>query len=441
MPIPLAGLMALWPPVGYAIYRNRNKNKVDCKRRIERDAWREWIEEFQTRDFGFNTADPSSPPSRQTSTVPEASSFSTTLRDSQSRLEIRNENDESVMSIFELSDIKKTRWTAIQESTENPISRLNPLLSAVPIAAISGNIATTKYMAVQLAGDLTKAANDVGFRAWTVNEAGIKEHARLFSPDQLNGFVSGATIWQIASIIVAQKHLADINKKLERIGDAIEEVRKHQEDKRLSTIMGCREYFVDISEEIELNVSILDRLEDVIEPQCVELLKIENHLRLDLQSIVGKMEEDDLGESLNREMENFMKLVQHLLLCIETKLIGYNLMAIGSKSENVVIVRLNKITRNVEELETQIIRVAGYIVSKLSEEVSFWGSIGKFEETLVALKKLQPRDKFENLFEGVYGGINMVQNIVEQKKAPREILLKVNGQEVEGFAVAESGNI
>ena len=256
-----------------------------------------------------------------------------------------------VISISEISDPKQRRWTAMHASTENPISRLSPLLSAVPLAAISGNLATTKYMAVQLAGDLTKAADGVGFRAWTVNEFGIKEHAKLFSPSQLNGFIGGAAIWQIASIAVAQKHLADINRKLEDIGREIGKIVKHQEDERLSKILGCRKGFENASEDIEHNTDRLDGLEIVIENQIIEIFKVEEHLKLDLKTTVDGLEKAELGEALNEQLENFVRLGEQLFLYIETRMVGYSLMAIVSKGERSVDNRLAKALRDVEDLE------------------------------------------------------------------------------------------
>lgn len=437
MPLPLIPL-AVVGVLGYALYRDKNKDNVNDERQKEREEWRKWIAQLKAGGFRFDgTASPTSSP-----TSSMYAGLSTTPRDSLSTFEIHNENDELVISISEVADPKTRKWRGVHEPGGNLISNLNPLLSVVPTAIIGGNVATTKYMVVQSGGALSMAKDIPGAYEPLVRENGkIVEHARLFSPGQLGNMVSVAAVWQVASFVVAQKHLADINKKLELIGRELEEVRAHQKNDRTSKILGCRRYFEQISADIEHGTILSERSKGVIENQCVEILKVEEFLRLEVEALFEKMRETSLGELFNEQLEKLVELVQQLFVCIATRLLGYNLMAIESEDESFVSNRLSGVQRDIGLLEHLISRVADYIVDSLKEEVSFWGDVGKFEDALRMLKTLQPREKFEASFGHVYEEINMAQNIIEQRKAPLEILLKVKGQEIEGFAVADGSNV
>ena len=421
--------MPLWLPIlasaaglVYAAHRDSNKDEVNDKREMEREAWRLWRRKITSLSASQNSTDPRTFRSSRIHRDPSISSS----------LEIQNDDGKTAMSISEISDPNPKIWVNVDESVGNPISRLNPLLSAVPLAVVGGDAATTRYMRVELAGNLTRAADGGGYRALKVGGGGIEKHARLFSPNQLRGLVTVAALWQIASVAVAQKHLHDISKKLETINRQIEQMSKHLKDDRISKVLGCRKYFAERLNDIECGIIMPDRSKTVIENQCMEILKVEEHLRIDLKREINK--EMNLGESFNEQVRDVVQLTQQLLICIETRLLGYNLMAEdGSFVDN----RLNEARRDMTCLKEQLACFADYMFDTLSEEASFWGNIGKYEEALALLEDLEPREKFEESFGHVCNEIEVAQNILEQRKAPQEILLKVNGGNIDGFAVEE----
>ena len=427
----------------YVDYRNKNKNKVNKRRRKELRAWRKWRQQLESKRFDQDSNSDEMSASRR------HLAYSKVLHDSPFSLEIQNENGETAISISEIGDPKPRRWETVRESGENPISRLTSLLQAGPLAAIREEVGKSKYMEVFLdkykIADLAsvnpdKAVKEGAKRAFVVENGRIKEHAQLLEPNQLMEIISAGLAWQIASLAVAQKHLHDINKKLEAIDRKIEDVHAFQKNERISQILGCRKYFVQISEDIENGIIIPGRSKTVIESQCVEILKVEEHLRLDLKEAFDRMKEAELGEEFSEQLSGSVELVQQLFFCIETRLLGYSLMAIECEDENFVSNRLNGVRRDMGYLEGLVAHFADCIVDKLGEEASFWGNIGKFEEALSVLKHLQLRDEFEKLFGHVYEEFKMARSIIEQRKEPQEILLKVNGEKIEGFAVAEDVN-
>ena len=64
-------------------------------------------------------------------------------------------------------------------------------------------------MEVVINGDLVQASDGDGLRAFAMESGHIKEHARLFDVQKLQNAINAAAIWQVASVVVAQKHLAN----------------------------------------------------------------------------------------------------------------------------------------------------------------------------------------------------------------------------------------
>jgi hypothetical protein len=97
-------------------------------------------------------------------------------------------------------------------------------------------------MEVVVHGDLIQAADGAGFRAFAMGDHGIVEQAKLFHPNHLTALVDGALLWRFASIVVAQKHLADISKKLANIERGVSTIAQFQNDEQKSKIVGALDY-------------------------------------------------------------------------------------------------------------------------------------------------------------------------------------------------------
>lgn len=427
MPLPLilvgvgAGVSLL-----YSAYRDINKDELNERMATELSEWRKFCEQLVSSRSDKAASSASASTLRRHS-VAQASSSS---------LEIQNEYGETALSISEIDDPRPRRWKNMHDSEKNSISRLNPLLSTVPLAAIAGNVATTRYMVVQCTGTLRKAADGEGFRAIVRDGKKIVEQARLFSPEQLTRIVTVGAVWQIASIAVAQKHLHDINEKLQVIGRKVEEIHTFQKNERTSKILACRKYFQQIYEDIRQdNLSINSQIG--IESQCVKMQEIEEHLCLEVEGMAQEIVENQFGEDLDNVLQKWAENMRELMICIETRILGYQLMAIGSEDPNLVDNRLGRIRDDIERVKDNVRGLANYVVKILSEDASFWDNLGKVERSLEVLQELRIPEKIGSSLDRVGEEVAVARNIVEQRKAPQEVMLKINGGKIEGFAVAE----
>ena len=158
---------------------------------------------------------------------------------------------------------------------------------AAPALMTAAEIANKHIMEVVIHGDLAKAADGNGLRAFSrATNGGITEHARLYHADSLSKLVNAAAVWQIASVIVAQKHLADINKKLEALQNSVDRIYDFQQTERKTRIQAI---FDSLKEKMDLlsianteqrkiilNASILSKYDD-------DLKQIYLHLKADLE--------------------------------------------------------------------------------------------------------------------------------------------------------------
>ncbi len=135
---------------------------------------------------------------------------------SDSSLVIKSDSENPLIT-FSLVDVPQNtnlNWQQILESDNTGISRFNSLLQAVPNLVTKAHIATTQYLKSDIPLEsLTLAKGSTSeYRGYTRDLKGqFEKHAKLTSADDLTNIVNAAALFQIASVILAQKHLADIN--------------------------------------------------------------------------------------------------------------------------------------------------------------------------------------------------------------------------------------
>lgn len=105
----------------------------------------------------------------------------------------------------------------MDDHRSKPIGRLTALIQAVPSLLVASEAHGKRLMEVVINGDLVRAADGNGSRPYAITNGRISELARLFEVEKLSDMINAAAVWQIASVVVAQKHLADISQKLDEL--------------------------------------------------------------------------------------------------------------------------------------------------------------------------------------------------------------------------------
>ncbi|WP_258869197.1 hypothetical protein [Pseudomonas fluorescens] len=128
------------------------------------------------------------------------------------------------------------------------ISALSPLLANVPGLAALGEMSRGNYVVCSLPFDtLTKNANNDGsVRAFVRTGGKISEQASLSLPEDLQNVLLSGAVWNAVSSAVGQKHLHDINEKLNAIKRQLNSVLRELDEARWESLAGMVDYIQDL---------------------------------------------------------------------------------------------------------------------------------------------------------------------------------------------------
>ncbi|OPA84335.1 hypothetical protein BFW86_24650 [Pseudomonas fluorescens] len=128
------------------------------------------------------------------------------------------------------------------------ISALSPLLANVPGLAALGEMSRGNYVVCSLPFEtLTKNANNDGsVRAFVRTGSKISEQASLSLPEDLQNVLLSGAVWNAVSSAVGQKHLHDINEKLNAIKRQLDSVLHELDEARWESLAGMVDYTQDL---------------------------------------------------------------------------------------------------------------------------------------------------------------------------------------------------
>jgi hypothetical protein len=215
------------------------------------------------------------------------------------------------------------------------MSRMSACLQAVPSLLVQQAHQGRHLMEVAINNPLANAASGSHFLPFARGADGkIIEQAKLFKPEGLSSLVNAAAIWQVASVVVAQKHLADISAKLDEIKQGIDDLKGMFQDKLDGDIEGTYRYLRTVAKSFEIGeVPKFARFE--LESCRRELLQTESGLikmfkrRLD-QTIEHKETvgtEDLLNDTLRR-YSDLDKITTSLMTCFKTEALAWQVLSL-----------------------------------------------------------------------------------------------------------------
>ena len=309
------------------------------------------------------------------------------------------EDEEPVLSLARISEpSEQAGWHPIGASDDG-ISQLNPLLAAVPSLAVAGEVATTKYMEVICKGALAAArGKGGGSRGFSIGANGIKEHARLFEPNQLAAMVNVSALMNVASIALAQKHLADISRKLGEIKRAIEDIAKFQGDERRSKLSGSIRYFEQVAPGV-LAGERPERVLNQIEHHEAELLQVQEHIEEDFRSELRKLHDFKGDEwfgsaetkaTIEKHQQGVARLYRELILCLRARSCGWQLLRLFPGEEIGKAHRRQAIQNSLNELATDrklMTETDALLRKRVHELSSSWNAVTTINERKLALLK------------------------------------------------------
>ncbi|HHT2231288.1 TPA: YaaW family protein [Klebsiella michiganensis] len=254
---------------------------------------------------------------------------------------------------------------AMQEQGLAGILSLSPLLQTLPSLATSAHVASHQYMEVIINGPLASVKDGPGFRGFSLGEKGIKEHAVLMNPDKLNQLVNAGMLLNVASAVLAQKHLADISKKLTEIVEAVREVSAFQNNARKSEIIGAIQYLQQITP-VVIEEQCLPAIRQKLEDIEVQFSALQAHLMTDITAAGDKVTAlKDRGLFGSTEITNKIKTQQKILderihewdLAMKVRAQALHLLTHAEGNTKLVRHRQQTIVHNYQEFESVVDKV------------------------------------------------------------------------------------
>lgn len=192
-----------------------------------------------------------------------------------------NEKSQRVLTVSSIALNEITHPDTLVRHDITEISRLSPLLQTLPSLATAAHVASHHYMEVIIDGALAKVKDGSGYRGFSLGEKGIKAHAVLLNPDKLNQLVNASILLNVASAILAQKHLADISNKLTQIIETIREISAFQNNARKSEIVGAIQYLQQITP-VVIEGQSSPEIRQILEAIEKDFSTLQDHLLTDI---------------------------------------------------------------------------------------------------------------------------------------------------------------
>ena len=233
-----------------------------------------------------------------------------------------------------LSYLSAIAKAPVVEPSLGVASRISSLMQAAPSMFVAEAHRGRQLMEVVIDGKLIRAADGGGFRAMAMGPSGIKEHARLFEAKDLTNLVNAAAVWQLASVVVAQKHMADISQKLGEIKDAVNSISDFLESGRRGVIQGTCQYLQQAHDALtqgELSSGIRGELESCER----ELLSVQNHLLADIRRRAQLVPSDDdtfgtesLYKNSFEKYRELTQVVEDLKVCLRARALSWYVLSL-----------------------------------------------------------------------------------------------------------------
>lgn len=258
-------------------------------------------------------------------------------------------DEDVILSLTEYTEPPKIK----NEFNESNISIFNQLFSNIP--SLATKFETVKNQIVSINIDprkltLAKDGNSLRGMVHGVNKDGkfgVTENVRIFEANTLKQVINSGVIFNLASTVVAQKHLADINEKLKEIQKGINEIRHFQEDERRSKIDTTIKLLKSVSEHMtvyEQETPIFNENKGRLQKGLDDNLAIKSHLEKDLHrvfeqicnikfdSFMGRNNSSDV-KSMIKRMKEWDKYYESYQLCCNIVMMTYAILYTGNANK------------------------------------------------------------------------------------------------------------
>lgn len=269
------------------------------------------------------------------------------------------------------------------------LSAFSPLLQLIPSALTSAEFGRDNYMRIMVHGPLAMASAPQSFLPFVLGAQGrVEDLAQLKNSDQLRQLISSGMGWQLAFVTVAQKHLADINKKLDYVRQGVEDIREFLKNERRSRIVGTLEYLRQVSTTLGKKDSptvLRNQLEQIER----DLLQIQDHVVHDLRASTDKIAAIMQGrferratrvKTIQRRADEMYELEKEWLLCMVARVINWQVLSVFPGDKQFKMARRESIYKSIDEFSGLLERNYGQLYEKTAAVKSVLDSFSTTEQ-------------------------------------------------------------
>lgn len=225
--------------------------------------------------------------------------------------------------------------SALGEGRLDLVDRMSATLQAVPSLLVQNAHQGRHLMEVVINNPLANSSKGDYFLPFARGANGRTiEQAKLLNPSGLSSLVNAAAVWQVASVVVAQKHLADISAKLDDVKQGIDDLKNLFQNKLDGDIEGTYKYLREVVMTFERGqVPKSARME--LEGCRKQLLQIESALKGMLDSRLNEtvrhketVGTGDLLQDTLRRYDDFDRIRGSLLNCLKTQSLAWYVLSL-----------------------------------------------------------------------------------------------------------------
>ena len=271
------------------------------------------------------------------------------ISSSQDLIVADTDSKDAILSLTEYSEPPKIK----NEFNSSNISVFSQLFSNIPTLATKLETVRSHIVSINInPRKLTPAKDGNGLRSMVhgYNENGhfgITENVRLFEADTLGQIVNSGVILNLASTVVAQKHLADINEKLHEIHESLDDIKDFLNNDRRSKIDATIKLIEQVSKHMAKygqEIPDFDEFKDRLKRCLDDNLSIKLHLEKDLgdtynqmgnikfDSFMGRNNDSDV-QAMIKQMKKWQENYESYQLCCNVVMMTYAILCANSYND------------------------------------------------------------------------------------------------------------
>lgn len=214
-------------------------------------------------------------------------------------------------------------WDVLPQGTSvdvHSIAQFNHWLGSAPVAATTAATHSTQLLTCSFDYSKLVQAKDGSGAIGAVRGEGVTQfahQARFHEAQNLQSVVNTGLVFNIASQLVAQKHLADINERLKVIEQQVKGIQKHLEQSRFAVIEAFQEHLQRVGMLLAQGDQIATSTLQTLAAEAQKVRALVLHIRHDLKEAHAQVVQFDSSSwfgsnDVRANLQKLLERIEHL---------------------------------------------------------------------------------------------------------------------------------